>query len=569
MYKENESKKENETKQEDVIKQENPQDKLVVKQAEIIATQAEAIQLDNSKKPRSKAFIILLVLFIISIIAAGIVYIYGVSYYSSHFFPLTSVDSFDISNLDLDTAIQNIEKKYMEYEFDILDQDNIMGAIIYASDLEIKLDTKDELENLLAGQNSFQWILQWTNDKEYNLSYNAEFDVSKLEEIMSEWEFLKEEKMTMPTDAYISNYSSEIKGYTIIPETKGSYIEYDKAKEVIIDCIEKWLSKINLDECYIRANITENDELLVAELEQRNTITKTEIVYDWNGNQVVLDGDTIHEWILNENNNIVIDEEKVSEFVKEQASQYDTYGKKREFKTYFGEYLTLSSGAYGWKTDKTEETAELIQLIYEGTVAEREPCYTNKGYVKGLNDIGNSYVEIDLTKQHLYVYIDGSVVLETDLVSGSLKGTGTVTPPGVFGLTYKTTNAVLRGDDYETPVKYWMPFNGNIGMHDATWRRTFGGEIYKTSGSHGCINLPLAKAAEIYNYVSTGFPVICYYFEQVIIPEEPSSEVIDETTGEVIGETVGGIMDETAGAGITEPGVEAVNETVVETVEGL
>ena len=131
---------------------------------------------------------------------------------------------------------------------------------------------------------------------------------------------------------------------------------------------------------------------------------------------------------------------------------------------------------------------------------------------KGSNDIGNSYVEIDLTNQHLYLFKDGDIVLETDFVSGNMSKADCVTPPGVFGLTYKTRNAILRGTNYETPVNYWMPFNGNVGMHDATWRRAFGGTIYLTSGSHGCINLPLHMAASIYEYVSTGFPVVCYYY---------------------------------------------------------
>ena len=117
-----------------------------------------------------------------------------------------------------------------------------------------------------------------------------------------------------------------------------------------------------------------------------------------------------------------------------------------------------------------------------------------------------------LSPLDLYLFQNGSIVLETDFVSGNMSKAGCMTPPGVFGLTYKTKNAVLRGADYETPVNYWMPFNGNVGMHDATWRGSFGGTIYLTSGSHGCVNLPLNMAAAIYEYVSTGFPVVCYYY---------------------------------------------------------
>ena len=66
-------------------------------------------------------------------------------------------------------------------------------------------------------------------------------------------------------------------------------------------------------------------------------------------------------------------------------------------------------------------------------------------------------------------------------------------------------------NEYETKVTYWMPFNGGIGLHDANWRSSFGGNIYQTNGSHGCINLPTAAAKEIYDRVYDGIPIICYY----------------------------------------------------------
>ena len=107
-----------------------------------------------------------------------------------------------------------------------------------------------------------------------------------------------------------------------------------------------------------------------------------------------------------------------------------------------------------------------------------------------------------------------------------------VTPAGVFGISYKTTNAVLRGATYETPVNYWMPFYGNFGMHDATWRSEFGGDIYIANGSHGCVNLPLDAAATIYQHISAGFPVICYYYQvdplAVSQPEEEEWEEEEE-----------------------------------------
>ena len=72
-------------------------------------------------------------------------------------------------------------------------------------------------------------------------------------------------------------------------------------------------------------------------------------------------------------------------------------------------------------------------------------------------------------------------------------------------------NRTLRGPGYASFVYYWMAVNGNIGLHDATWRRRFGGDEYKYNGSHGCVNMPKSKAGELYNMVEVGTPVVMFY----------------------------------------------------------
>ena len=121
-------------------------------------------------------------------------------------------------------------------------------------------------------------------------------------------------------------------------------------------------------------------------------------------------------------------------------------------------------------------------------------------------------MEINLTAQHLYFYVDGKLLVQSDFVSGNA-AKGWSTPAGAYALTYKQRNATLKGQGYATPVSYWMPFNGGIGLHDANWRKTFGGTIYKNNGSHGCINLPSAVAKTIYENISAGDPVLCYHLD--------------------------------------------------------
>ena len=136
----------------------------------------------------------------------------------------------------------------------------------------------------------------------------------------------------------------------------------------------------------------------------------------------------------------------------------------------------------------------------------------------GYNDIGSTYIEVDLSSQHMYYYQNGSIIFDSDIVSGDIRYDDRATPPGIFTLYYKKSPDVLRGEkkpdgtyEYETQVTYWMPFNGGIGFHDATWQAYFGGDRYTYAGSHGCINMPLDAAATLYSIIDTNVPIVCFY----------------------------------------------------------
>ena len=162
------------------------------------------------------------------------------------------------------------------------------------------------------------------------------------------------------------------------------------------------------------------------------------------------------------------------------------------------------------------EYKELTKNIKKGETVTREPKYLSKAASHDTMDMGDTYAEVDLTNQRAYFIKKGKVVLSTDVVTGN-PNKGNATPPGVYSLTYKTKNATLRGErrpdgtySYETPVKYWMPFNRGIGFHDASWQPTFGGSRYKSHGSHGCVNLPPSVAPKMYELVYKDVPVVCH-----------------------------------------------------------
>lgn len=467
---------------------------------------------------KKKHLILNIILAVIGVllILLGAAYFYVAYHYKTHFLPHTTINSIECDDLTASEVTALLEAQSMIYELTVTGQDGAEIGVLTSSDVGLEaIDVLNGVEAILQEQSWLEWIMPYLGKMQfsYDLLYGMDFDREQTIAQLDKWPALDERNMEQPQDAYISDYLPEKKGYEIIPETRGSVLDTQKVKELVLAAVQAGEVCLDLEEtdCYIRAAITSDNEELAEKCERLNLLTGTVITYDWNGTEVVLDGDTIHEWIVENDGEITVDQEAVAGFVAEQAKEYDTYGKSHRFTTTLGETITVANGGYGWKTDRATEAEELLALIEEGAVTEREPVYRSKGAKKGADDVGTSYVEIDLTNQHLYLYQNGKLVLETDFVSGNMSK-GYVTPGGLYALTYKTKNAVLRGDDYETPVNYWMPFNGNIGMHDATWRANFGGDIYLTNGSHGCINLPLSAAKEIYEYVSTGFPVICYYY---------------------------------------------------------
>lgn len=471
-----------------------------------------------TKKKRKKVKWIVVAL--ISVLVAVLLIIYGsiAIYYQTHFFPNTTINGFDCGNLGASDVTHKVNAQIHSYKLEVtgrINEDGENGLLgeIYADDINLQfVDTQSAVEELLQQQNYLFWIEILANKHYgYSIQQGVSYDEELLEACVEAWDAFQ--NMTKPQDAYISDYSEETGGYKVIADTKGTEFEVQAAIDYMGNAILMHEAQVNLEEldCYVAATVTADDKELNEKVDTANKWLSTIITYDWNGSEIVVDRELLKQWVSFEDGDPKLDEGAVAEFVAENAQECDTYGKNRKFVTTLGAEITLPSGAYGWKTDKEGETEELIRLIYGGSNMEKEPLYISKGRQKGMSDIGSSYVEADLTNQHLYLYYQGNLVLETDFVSGIMSDPGCVTPYGVFGLTYKTTNAVLRGADYETPVSYWMPFHGNFGMHDATWRTEFGGDIYLTNGSHGCLNLPLDKAEAIYGYLSTGFPIICYY----------------------------------------------------------
>lgn len=445
----------------------------------------------------------------ILLVAAGGVYVGMSQKYKTRFFPNTQINGVDASGKTAAEVQELIAEGVNGYTLTI-DERNNQTETIAGTDIKLHAEFDGSLEKMVAAQNPFAWLWHMKQE-EYTIGTMVAYDDAALESQIRNLSCLDPEKAVEPVNAKISEYVSG-QGYSIEPEQEGTAVEAEKLTQAVTGAIENLQDHLSLEEAdvYKKPTVLKDDASLAEQLDKMNKYAKMSVTYQFGDSTETLNGDQIHAWLIaNADGSVSVDSSKVSEYVSEMAKAHNTLNKAKTLKTSYGSTIQVSGGTYGWKINQAAETEALAAIIASGESTTREPEYSQKAASHGANDYGDTYVEINLTGQHLFFYKEGKLVVESDFVSGNLaKGWGT--PAGSYPLAYKQKNAVLKGENYRTPVNYWMPFNNGIGMHDAKWRSSFGGTIYKTGGSHGCINLPPSVAKTIFDNISAGTPVICY-----------------------------------------------------------
>ncbi len=447
-----------------------------------------------------------------------VVYVYFGIYFRSHFFFQTSIEDVDVGGKTAEEAVSELRSEVRDYLLTLYDRDGNKYQITGA-DIEYDYSPIGEEEKLIKDQKSFLWPGKITKKKRLSVDRSISYDKDLLKDEIRSLECMQEDYMKKPKDAAIEMTEN---GYELIPEDQGSYLIADKVFARIEAVVEAGESEYTFtDDLYEKPKVTADDELLTERMAKIQSFFGAEITYDMGMDKEVVDQSVISSWItVDEAYNISFDEDKVAAYVQSLASKYNTYGDKREFLTSKGDVVTIGGGDYGWVIDKEAEREQLIEEVKNGEIKTREPIYSQTAVSRNQDDIGNTYIEIDYTNQHLWYYENGVMKIDTDIVSGNIsRGNGS--PDGVFKIVYKKSPAVLKGEDYESDVTYFMPFAYNVGIHDASWRNgKFGGSIYKTSGSHGCINAPESVVSKLYEMVKVDTPVVAFYREEVKLTAE-------------------------------------------------
>lgn len=462
----------------------------------------------SQAQKKSKITTLLIILFVF-FFTATITYAFISYYYTSHFYKNTYINGVDMSNKTVSEVKTNINRKLANYTLTIEGRGNITEKV-YGYNIGLTAVFDGSLEDIIGQQKGFDWPRYLFAKKEIEIETMIDIDEELFDLNFKDLVFLDEEQLINPADAYISEYDGS--SYKIIGEEKGNIIKEDILYKSIVESINLLKPTLILEDlhAYEEPEIKSDDPELVPLLNDLNEFAKAKIVYEFGEIKELVDGNRISQWlIVDEFNKVSLDSQGVRNFVDYIGKTYNSFGKTRTLETSWGPTIEVSGGDYGWWLNRGKEVEELSELILAGANTIKEPAYLQTAAQYGEDDVGDTYVEVNITAQHLYFYKEGELIVESDFVSGDLSK-GYVNPTGTFPIQYKARNATLNGETYSTPVKYWMPFYGGIGFHDAKWRKEFGKDIYKEDGSHGCINLPEEVAQKMYENIERGVAVYVY-----------------------------------------------------------
>lgn len=444
------------------------------------------------------------------------VYLGFAIFFSSHFYFHTTINGVDYSLQTVAKVEDTMTKEVGDYKLTLKESDGDKD-VIDGKKIDLSYKKGEELNTLLKNQNVFLWPRSLWESFDIQAPVGVNYDETKLDNLLNALDCMQEENQVAPVSA-VPEFNGQ--KFVVKAEEIGSLLDVDAFKAKVAEYIAGFQNTLDMatEDCYVKAAYYSDSPEVLAACKTMNEYLGASVTYTFGENTEVVDASVISQWLTtDENMNVTYNEEGVSQYVAGLAEKYDTYRKQRTFTSGSGNTVNVEGGDYGWRIDQAAEIEALEANISNKEVVTKEPVYKQTAASYGSMDWGNTYVEVDLTNQYMYLFVNGSVVTSSPIVTGK-PSEGSATPQGVYSIRYCKRNAVLRGPkkedgtyEWESPVAFWMPFNGAIGLHDATWQSAFGGSRYLTHGSHGCVNLPYNIAETVFNNVSAGTPVVCHY----------------------------------------------------------
>ncbi|PGB48229.1 L,D-transpeptidase family protein [Bacillus toyonensis] len=452
-------------------------------------------------------------------IAAGVgiiaLLVGGVSYYQvTHFNSNVTINDTKVGGMSADQAIQKLKTSGLANKV-YVDQQQILDE----KETKTELTEKDlpQVKKLLKSQWTF-----FPSSKEKNYSVLPkkadQYRSETMKKLVEEKLVSMNKELKAPQDAMakleqgkiVISKSVDGKQYDVTSLLK----DYDK---------QKYKSEIHLKSTYIQP-IKEDDPIIKKEEQALQNLLGQSVEYKVQNEVYPLKAkDLIQNASMSKDMKVTIDASDIKKKITEINNAKSTLNKNFSFKTHSGSVISVKGQGYGWALDVEKETKQVQQAFEKGEKSLSASNIHGNGWEKeGIgyettanNGIGDTYAEVSIADQQIWIYKDGKLAVTTNVVTGK-HSTSEDTSPGVWYVLYKRTPYTLKGSavgkaDYAVKVDYWVPFtNSGQGFHDAGWRTNWANNAYLTGGSGGCVNLLPNVAKTVYDNLNTYDPVIVY-----------------------------------------------------------
>lgn len=459
----------------------------------------------------------LIVLLAVVCLALGLT----VDNYADKFLPHTTVNGVDCTSLSAGDAVERLVAAANRETMEFRDED---GRLLYTAplgELVNRESLRAQLATLLAeqkqGKSGFAFLLPG------NYAYETELYRGQSTQTLQDWLdgcLYGDTVRVEPSDAYLELSET---GYRLVPEVMGNAVNTRKcALELGLflargDHLDGGQTHVvTVREGRLLPRRTTESAVLQAQLAELDRYFGNVITVDFeNGHVITLDAETIYSL-----SQVTVTfgsaharpvEELVAAYVEELAGTYGSHGTDRKYLNVASTRDTVHfrEGDWGFEMDVEKLTADVLSALKNREPVTVTPEYYCTSYLEWRYGLGSTLVEISIDNQYMWFYLNGRLMTETPVVTGNV-ATWDITRKGVFSIYWKKADTILRGPTWNDHVDFWMPFDDQIGLHDSSWRSEYGGDIYLTDGSHGCVNTPWEPMSIIFNNTWLGVPVIVY-----------------------------------------------------------
>ncbi len=432
------------------------------------------------------------------------------------------------------------------------------GARLFvsASDVDMTIDYTDSLNEVFYSRNPFAWGFYVFKNLSREYEPTVYINKDKFFAIVSDWEvFVDPSDLECSIEKTSSGYLL-VNGYVQVPIKEA-------VAQRAYECMAKRESVLDLtnnEDCYSVVDLRSKEKEKVELFSKIDRIQQMNLSYQVGGDTVTLNSCRASDFILTEKDlaaareekvnpkkpgsglfliggeerllseedlkilegividqegNPVISESKLYAFLKNLADSHDTSWMMDKYRKGEGGEVIVNDNSKGDGTiyDIDSEFEYLRDALTSGSQLSGGRTFALSKDAAAYNateQLGKTYIEVNMGDQVLHYYVNGELSMEMPIVTGNVnRGRGT--PTGIFSVYNKRYHTYLRGVDYVSYVNYWLGVHKGVGIHDANWRNKFGDEIYKSDGSHGCINCPESSVSVLWEVVDVGTPVILYY----------------------------------------------------------